>query len=68
VVGASARRKCSAVPVFFNAIADDFPDVNIIMGRMGLQYDNASAVVIAKNHSNIYLDTSAAWISTPPGD
>jgi predicted TIM-barrel fold metal-dependent hydrolase len=46
-------------PVFFNAIADDYPDVNIIMGRMGLQYDNASAVVIAKNHSNIFLETSA---------
>lgn len=46
-------------PVFFNAIAEDYPDVNIIMGRMGLQYDNASAVVIAKNHANIYLDTSA---------
>lgn len=45
-------------PVFFNAIAEDYPDVNIIMGRMGLQYDNASAVVIAKNHKNIYLDTS----------
>ncbi len=50
-------------PVFFNAIADDYPDVNIIMGRMGLQYDNASAVVIAKNHANIYL-TLPAWIST----
>lgn len=46
-------------PVFFNAIAEDYPDVNIIMGRMGLQYDNASAVVIAKKHKNIYLDTSA---------
>lgn len=46
-------------PVFFNTIAEDYPDVNIIMGRMGLQYDNASAVVIAKNHKNIYLDTSA---------
>ena len=46
-------------PVFFNDIADAFPDLNIIMGRMGLQYDNASAVVIAKNHPNIYLETSA---------
>lgn len=46
-------------PVFFNQIAQDFPDVNIIMGRMGLQYDNASAVEIAKKHPNIYLDTSA---------
>ena len=50
-------------PVFFNAIAEDFPDVNIIMGRMGLQYDNASAVVIAKNHSNIYLDTCLLYTS-----
>lgn len=46
-------------PVFFNTIAKDFPKVNIIMGRQGLQYDNASAVVIAKNHNNVYLDTSA---------
>lgn len=46
-------------PVFFNQIADDFPNVNFIMGRMGLQYDNASAVVIAKNHPNVYLETSA---------
>jgi len=47
-------------PVFFNKMAEDFPDVNIIMGRMGLYYDNASAVVIAANHSNIYLDTSGS--------
>lgn len=47
-------------PVFFSAIAEDFPDVNIIMGRMGLQYDNASAVVVAKNHKNIYLETSSS--------
>ncbi|MBP3702064.1 MAG: amidohydrolase family protein [Lachnospiraceae bacterium] len=47
------------LPVFFSAIAEDFPDVNIIMGRQGLNYDNASAVVIAKNHPNVYLDTSA---------
>jgi predicted TIM-barrel fold metal-dependent hydrolase len=47
-------------PVFFKAIAEDYPDVNIIMGRMGLQYDNASAVEIAKNHRNVYLDTSGS--------
>ena len=47
-------------PVFFNAIADDFPAVNIIMGRQGLQYDNASAVVIAQRHKNVFLDTSAS--------
>ncbi|MDR0389173.1 MAG: amidohydrolase family protein [Spirochaetaceae bacterium] len=47
-------------PVFFDAIAKDYPGVNIIMGRMGLQYDNASAVEIAKNHRNIYLDTSGS--------
>lgn len=45
-------------PVFFNQLAKDFPCVNIIMGRMGLQYDNASAVVIAEKNPNIYLDTS----------
>lgn len=48
------------LPVFFSAIAEDFPDVNIILGRQGLNYDNASAVVIAKKHANVYLDTSAS--------
>lgn len=47
-------------PVFFSQIAEDFPDLNIIMGRMGLQYDNASAVAVAKNHKNIYLETSSS--------
>lgn len=47
-------------PVFFGQIADDYPDVNIIMGRMGLQYDNASAVQVAKEHKNIYLETSSS--------
>ncbi len=46
-------------PVFFGQIAEDYPKVKIIMGRMGLQYDNASAVSIAKNHENIYLETSS---------
>lgn len=47
-------------PVFFGEIAEDFPEVNIIMGRMGLQYDNASAVNVAKNHPNVYLETSSS--------
>lgn len=47
-------------PVFFEQIADDYPDINIIMGRMGLQYDNASAVAVAKRHRNIYLETSSS--------
>lgn len=34
--------------------------MNIIMGRMGLQYDNASAVAVAKSHKNIYLETSSS--------
>lgn len=46
-------------PVFFNKIAADFPMLNIIMGRQGLQYDNASAVVVAQRHKNVYLETSA---------
>lgn len=45
-------------PVFFSQIAEDYPEVKIIMGRMGLQYDNASAVEIAGKHENIYLETS----------
>lgn len=49
-----------SAPVFFADIAQAFPTVKIIMGRMGLQYDNASAVQVAKNHPNIYLETSAS--------
>ena len=45
-------------PTFFNEIASDFHDVILIMGRMGLQYDNASAVAIAKKYKNIYMETS----------
>ena len=47
-------------PVFFEKIAEDYPDVNIIMGRMGLQYDNASAVAVGKRHKNVYLETSSS--------
>lgn len=47
-------------PIFFDKIARDFPEVNIIMGRMGLQYDNASAVAVAKKHKNVYLETSSS--------
>lgn len=47
-------------PIFFDEIAQDYPDVNIIMGRMGLQYDNASAVAIGKKHKNVYLETSSS--------
>lgn len=47
-------------PVFFEQIARDFPSVDFIMGRMGLQYDNASAIAIAKKNSNVYLETSSS--------
>lgn len=47
-------------PILFDELAADFSDVNIIMGRMGLQYDNASAVAIAKRRTNIYLETSSS--------
>ena len=46
--------------MFFTAIAQDYPDVNIILGRQGLNYDNASAVEIARKNPNVYLDTSAS--------
>ena len=46
--------------MFFEKIAGDYPDVNIIMGRMGLQYDNASAVAVGKRHKNVYLETSSS--------
>lgn len=49
-----------SAPIFFNQIAKDYPNVNIIMERMGLQYDNASAVEICKRFSNLYIETSAS--------
>lgn len=45
-------------PILFEHIASDYPEVNIILARMGLQYDNASAVSVANRHKNIYLETS----------
>lgn len=47
-------------PVFFAQMAENFPRLNIIMERMGLQYDNASAVQIVKKYSNVYTETSAS--------
>ena len=47
-------------PVFFGDIANDFQKLNIIMGRMGLQYDNSSAVNLGKKFDNIYLETSTS--------
>lgn len=47
-------------PVFFEQMAADYPDVSIIMGRMGLQYDNASAVAVGKRHKNVFLETSSS--------
>lgn len=49
-----------SAPIFFDQIAVDYPDVNIIMERMGLQYDNASAVAICKRHKNVFIETSAS--------
>ena len=54
----AAELFCS--PVFFGQIAEDYEDVDFIMGRMGLQYDNASAVEVARKHKNIYLETSSS--------
>ncbi|GMG97774.1 amidohydrolase family protein [Tepidimicrobium xylanilyticum] len=47
-------------PILFDRIATDYPEINFILGRMGLQYDNASAVLLAKRHPNIYLETSSS--------
>ena len=49
-----------SAPIFFDAIAADYPEVNIIMERMGLQYDNASAVQIGKKYPNVYIETSSS--------
>ncbi len=53
-----AEVNCS--PVFLNEIAQDYCDVDIIMGGMGLNYDNTSAIRAAKLHRNIYLESSRA--------
>lgn len=45
-------------PVFLDEIAEDYSDVNIIMGGMGLNYDNISAIRAARAHRNIYLESS----------
>lgn len=47
-------------PILFEEIAKDFPKLNIIMERMGLQYDNATAVMLAAQYKNLYLETSGA--------
>lgn len=47
-------------PILFDKIAADYPEVNFILGRMGLQYDNASAVLIGQRYENIYLETSSS--------
>ncbi len=49
-----------SAPIFFDQIAKDYPDLNIIMERMGLQYDNASAVEVCKRYSNVFIETSAS--------
>ncbi len=55
---ASADINCN--PILIDKIASDFPDLKIILGRMGLQYDNSSAVEIARTHQNVYLETSTS--------
>lgn len=47
-------------PVFLDEIAEEYSNVNFIMGGMGVNYDNASAIKVAKKHSNIYLESSRA--------
>lgn len=49
-----------SAPIFFDQIAQDYPDVNIIMERMGLQYDNASAVQYGKKYPNVFIETSSS--------
>lgn len=45
-------------PILFDEIATDYPELKIVMERMGLQYDNAGAAYVAEKHKNIYLETS----------
>lgn len=47
-------------PILFRELAEAFPSVPLIIGYMGFNYEASSAVRIAKEHANVYLDTTAA--------
>lgn len=53
-------------PILFERIANDFPELNIIMGEMGFQYDSSSAAAVASRNKNIYLETSASMFASLP--
>ncbi len=55
---ASSDINCNQILI--DKIYNYFPNLKIILGRMGLQYDNSSAVEVARSHKNVYLETSTS--------
>lgn len=47
-------------PILFQDLAEAFPEVPIIIGYMGYNYEASSAIRIAKEYANVYLDSTAA--------
>lgn len=47
-------------PVLFQDLAEAFPSVPMIIGYMGFNYEASSAIRIAKEYANIYLDMAAS--------
>lgn len=50
-------------PMQFVGLAERYPDVKIIIGHIG-HYLSADAVILAKKHENVLLESSYAWAST----
>lgn len=47
-------------PVLFQDLAEAFPEVPMVIGYMGFNYEASSAIRIAKEYANVYLDSTAA--------
>lgn len=52
-----------SAPILFEAIAEEFSDVDIILGAMGFTYDASSAASLAQRRKNIFLDTAGCMTS-----
>ncbi len=53
----SAQEGCQ--PLEIATIADEFPNLPIVMDHMGYRYHVADAIIAAKKHKNIFLATTA---------
>lgn len=43
-------------PILFQELAENFPDVPLIMGHMGFSYEATSAMGVAQRNTNVYMD------------